>query len=395
MSRSGYRVALHEATGRPGGRLYSWFDRTFDRVLDNGLHWVLAGQSTVVDFLTEVGTSDTLVGPDDAGLEFVDMTDNARWHLRPNPGILPWWMFDTTRNASGTGFDDVVRMARLLAAPKGARLSQFIDPQSASFRRFWEPFTIATLNTPVSEASAEALGRAFLHYIPLGGNGLRVRFPETSLSESFIVPAMSVLASRGAKISFRSILRRVEGTQSRVNALHFSDGGIRLRNGDVVILAMPPQNLAPLLPNLAMPADYHAIITGHFRVPQTKNDTRIACFLDGRPLWVQVRNGIVSATIGAADDLTGQWTGEIAGTLWRAVARGLEIEVEPMPPYRIVKERRGVFSHTPENIHRRPHVTTMRHNLFLAGDWTKTGSPASIESAIHSGRTAAAAALET
>lgn len=395
LSRSGYRVVLHEATGRPGGRLYSWHDRTLDRVLDNGLHWVLSGQSTVTEFLTEVGTADSLVGPDEAGLEFVDMADDERWRLRPNSGVLPWWMFDTARNAPGTGFDDVVRMARLLAAPKGARLAQFVDPRSESYRRFWEPFTIATLNTPVADASAEALRRAFLDYIPLGGSGLRVRFPKASLIDSFIAPAMDVLADRGADVSLRSVLRHVEGTESRVDVLHFSGSAACLQKEDVVVLAIPPQNLAPLLPDLAMPADYHAIITGHFKLSEIGHDTRIACLLDGRPLWVQVRNGTVSATVGAADDLTWQWTGDIAEKMWDTLARGLGFRAEPIPPYRIVKERRGVFSHTPENIHLRPQVKTSRHNMLLAGDWTKTGSPASIESAIHSGFAAAAAALET
>ena len=395
LSRSGYRVVLHEATARPGGRLYSWHDRLLDRTLDNGLHWIFSGQSTIMDFLTETGVADSLDGPDEAGLEFVDLADNTRWRLRPNAGVLPWWVFDTTRNAASTGLDDVVRMARLLAAPKGAPLMQFVDPRSDSYRRFWEPMTIATLNTPVEKASAEALARACLDYLPLGGSGLRVRFPKTSLTDSFIAPAVNTLARRGACFSFRSALRHVEGTPERLETLHFSNGVTRLEAGDVVVLAVPPQNLVRLLPDLSIPVDYHAIISGHFRSPETGNGIRIACLLDERPIWVQVRGGIVSATVGAADDLTGKPIGAIAVSLWHALARGLELRSGPLPAHRIVKERRGVISHSPENVHRRPPEKTSRHNLVLAGDWTRTGTPASIESAIHSGRLAAAVVLET
>ena len=64
-----------------------------------------------------------------------------------------------------------------------------------------------------------------------------------------------------------------------------------------------------------------------------------------------------------------------------------------MPRWQIVKEKRATFAATPDQNAKRPGAATRWHNLFLAGDWTDTGLPATIEGALRSGETAARLAL--
>ena len=83
--------------------------------------------------------------------------------------------------------------------------------------------------------------------------------------------------------------------------------------------------------------------------------------------------------------------------MWREVAQALTLMGEPadaatLPRCRIVKEKRATFLQTPENAARRPGAR-LGANLFLAGDWTATGLPATIEGALRSGATAASAAV--
>ncbi|NVN31580.1 FAD-dependent oxidoreductase, partial [Endobacter medicaginis] len=66
---------------------------------------------------------------------------------------------------------------------------------------------------------------------------------------------------------------------------------------------------------------------------------------------------------------------------------------EGVPAYRLVREKRATFAATPEQARRRPGTRTARNNLFLAGDWTATGLPATIEGALRSGHSAAKACL--
>ena len=68
--------------------------------------------------------------------------------------------------------------------------------------------------------------------------------------------------------------------------------------------------------------------------------------------------------------------------------------VTVIPAYRVVKERRATFAQTPAEVTRRPPARTALTNLYLAGDWTDTGLPATLEGAVRSGHTAARAVIE-
>ncbi|HEX9647851.1 MAG TPA: FAD-dependent oxidoreductase, partial [Alphaproteobacteria bacterium] len=84
---------------------------------------------------------------------------------------------------------------------------------------------------------------------------------------------------------------------------------------------------------------------------------------------------------------------EIAARLWHDLARALDLAPSPIAPWRVINERRATFAQTPDACRRRPGARTSLANLVLAGDWTDTGLPATIEGAIRSGRRAAAVAL--
>jgi uncharacterized protein with NAD-binding domain and iron-sulfur cluster len=97
-------------------------------------------------------------------------------------------------------------------------------------------------------------------------------------------------------------------------------------------------------------------------------------------------------TVSGADAIVDKDREELARILWADVARALDISA-PMPAWQIVKEKRATFAATPAQDARRPSAKTRWRNLFLAGDWTQTGLPATIEGALRSGETAAALAL--
>ena len=74
--------------------------------------------------------------------------------------------------------------------------------------------------------------------------------------------------------------------------------------------------------------------------------------------------------------------------LWKEISEILDISDKKIPPTRVIKEQRATFEQTPEQNNRRPNPNTPLDNLFLAGDWTNTGLPATLESAVVSGRKA-------
>ena len=113
----------------------------------------------------------------------------------------------------------------------------------------------------------------------------------------------------------------------------------------------------------------------------------------GTAHWVFVRETLASVTVSAADRLAEEDAATIAARVWEDVRRALDLGPGPLPPHRIVKEKRATFAQTPANLARRAKTATPWRNLFLAGDWTDTGLPATLEGAIRSGVSAANAAL--
>ena len=93
-----------------------------------------------------------------------------------------------------------------------------------------------------------------------------------------------------------------------------------------------------------------------------------------------------------ADRLIERERDELAALLWRDVASAYHLPAA-LPPWQIVKEKRATFAATQAEEAKRPGARTRWRNLFLAGDWTATGLPATIEGAVRSGRLAAELAL--
>jgi hypothetical protein len=110
--------------------------------------------------------------------------------------------------------------------------------------------------------------------------------------------------------------------------------------------------------------------------------------INGTVEWIFAFPGRLSVTISNADRLMDVPRAELAQTIWKEVSTVAGI-VGELPPWQIVRERRATFAATPEQNAKRPVAATQWKNLFLAGDWTATGLPATLESAVRSGNRAA------
>ncbi|HEY5409468.1 MAG TPA: FAD-dependent oxidoreductase, partial [Caulobacteraceae bacterium] len=171
-------------------------------------------------------------------------------------------------------------------------------------------------------------------------------------------------------------------------ALSLPDREVVLAPDDVAILAVPPWAAQDLLPDLSAPDDFRAIVNGHFLFPAPASAEPMVGLIGGTAEWVFAFPDRISVTVSSADRLLDDDREDLARRLWADVAALHRLPPE-LPPWQIVKERRATFAATPEQDAKRPSARTPWDNLLLAGDWTATGLPATIEGALRSGRTAA------
>jgi squalene-associated FAD-dependent desaturase len=391
LAQAGRAVHLYEAAPRAGGRCRSYFEKQLDCTIDNGGHVILGANAATLAYVDTIGSRGELLEVVPARFPFVDLASGETWSLRPNAGPLPWWLLVPSRRMP-LGLADYGQLARLLAARPDQTVTDCVAPGSAVYRRFVEPLSTAVMNTPPEQAAARPLAEVLRATLLRGERACRPMLARRGLSFALVDPALAWLERHGARFRANARVDRFAFAGSHVGSLTIDGDAVELERGDAVVLATPPWIAADLVPGLAGPAEHCAIVNAHFRLPlPVATDTPLLGLVGGCAQWLVLRNDVVSVTVSAADALLDDDSDVLLDRLWHDTAKALRL-ASPRPPARLIKEKRATFRQTPAAESARPGARTGWANLFLAGDWTATGLPATIEGAIRSGQTAAAAA---
>jgi hypothetical protein len=212
--------------------------------------------------------------------------------------------------------------------------------------------------------------------------------PTPGLAAAFVEPAVDYLQRYGGRLRLQRRLTGLEVADGRVSALAFADGATALSDADRVVLDVPPWVAAELLPGLPAPDEFEGIVNGHYLMRPPPGAPLIVGLLNSTVEWIFCFEDRISVTVSGANAIIGEPRERLAKRLWAEVAQALSLTCA-LPPWQIVKEKRATFAATVEQNARRPAARTGLANLVLAGDWTATGLPATIEGALRSGETAA------
>ena len=373
LVEAGQQIVLHEAAKAAGGRSRSYFDTALGCRIDNGNHLLLSGNRDAHAYLRRIGALDTLTGPAAPIFPFVDLANGATWTLRLNRGRLPLWIFSARRRVPGTKAADYLALTKLRKAKPGDLVAPLRGGAGLLYRNLLEPLAIAALNTMPEAAAVAPFAAVVAESIERGGAATIPRWPAIGLSESFIDPALAWLTARGADIRFGSRITELDPAQPTV-------------------VAVPAWTAAALIPGLTVPDEFEAICNLHFKTPLPAGEAGFWGLLGGTAEWAFAKGEILSVTISAANRHAETGNEALAAAVWADLVRAFALPAE-MPPHRVVREKRATFAATPAQLARRPSTATAKPNWALAGDWTDTGLPATIEGAIRSGNRAALALL--
>ncbi len=401
LQRRGARVVLHEAAAQAGGRCRSYYDAKLGATIDSGNHLIMSGNAATLNYLRAIGSADELTGPALPELPFVDLATRARWTVRMSPGRLPWWVFDPNARVPNTGPGDYLSVVPLLFAKPGRSVAQTMRSNGPLWDRLLAPLFRAMLGVEPREASAELTAAMVRETLIAGGLACRPLVARNGLSHAFVDPALRLLQHGGATIELGSRLENLVFAESanvsasatsnsnRVKALNFVDETIALDANHAAILAVPPDVAQTLVPGLRAPTRFTATVSVYFAVEPPFGLPSVTGLVNGTAQWLFAFDGRLSATIHGAESLIDTPAEELAARLWADVAQAANLPAAPMPDWQVVVDRNATFAALPDQETLRPGTRTRWNNLMLAGDWTATGLPATIEGAIRSGQKAA------
>jgi squalene-associated FAD-dependent desaturase len=414
LAERGAAVRLLEARPVLGGRSRSWIDRATGDVEDNGQHLLMGCYDEFLTFVERTGGIRHLRFQDRLELVLLEPGGRAR-RFRPGPLVRPLDLIWGLLRLGGFSVRDLLglsRLARELARgepdPPGPTAERWLvdHGQSESARRvFWEPLILATLNLRPDAAPAGLLAEVLRRALLGGRRASRLGFPERGLGPLVVDPARAYLEARGGEVRAGAVVTALEfSTDGRFAAARARDGSRHAASAAVI--ATPHREAAALLGDRAAPYSRGAaealgrspIVAVHLWFDRPVSPHAVAGLLDSPIHWVFNRAriggaappGYLALVTSAADGLVGRSREQLVTQAVAELDRFFPGAGEArLLRSRVLKERRATPALRPETAACRPAADTHVPNLALAGDWTDTGLPATLEGAAASGHRAA------
>jgi hydroxysqualene dehydroxylase len=408
LASAGYTPTVLERRPILGGRAYSFMDVEAGYQIDNGQHIFMRCCHSVISFLETIGSS-SIHFESQFRIPFIDGT--GAWHILSAPNWLPP---STGLLAAFLRFDpatwrDAVGLRRIQPyfdePPADITVSQWLDTckQSSSIRTtFWNPLCLSVMNASPEIAPARELVAVLSEAFAQQG-GANMGWATTGLSETYAAQSRAYIEQRGGHVTTGAYVSSVEQANKGIAV------GTRDQTGGetkAVILAVPPPRASSLLPPaLKSLADQlkHLVPSPILGINLWFNrpliDEPFVGLLGGMIEWVFNRAELTgrknpdtgyhhSLVVSASGDLLSEPDSVLVQLALDDLRRAELIDQDESPLRSLVVHEKRATYVRPVGLPAVPNTTNVP-GLYLAGDWTDTGLPPTIESAVRSGNQAA------
>lgn len=402
--QAGRSVVLVEERPYLGGRARSFVHRETGDEIDNGQHVMMGCYRDFLHIVRTLGTEHLLERQRALSVAFVDQTgkvDVLDGSLLPGKAGIALGLLRMRgiRLASRMrGLQLALKLSFGLVTGKGLTCAEFLERHkqpSDIVSRFWEPIVLATLNAPIHLADASLLV-----------NVMRLAFLGKTTDSQLLIPRSGLSAlidplphwleqNQSDVLTSTSVSRLTIVGESVVSALMASGESIEVAN---VICCLPRRALDRLLEASSLepipiePEEFSPIISVYLWYTDAWMPFDFVSALGTTVQWIfdkrRISPGLVALTVSAGHSMVSENSDEIISAC--------DSELRALFPDRmrlaglrhalVIKEKMATPLFTPEaNLQRIGCLTPIASNLFLAGDWTQTGLPATIEGAVRSG----------
>jgi squalene-associated FAD-dependent desaturase len=425
LTEAGCRVRLLEQKPYLGGRARSFRDAATGSVVDNGQHLFMGCYHSTLKFLDAIGTSHSVTFDPQLHVRFLD-SDRRLTELRCPAFPAPWHLLTGVYLSNSFTFGekmDVLRMGRALRDAKSTAdsadtlehltVEQWLSGlgQRESLRRnFWDLLCIAAMNEDPQITSALLFRRVLrlaLFSSPLDS---RLGIPRVGLSDCYTDAAARVITGRGGSVELRRDVRALLISNGECRGATLADG--KTIDAQATLCAVPWHVLPGLLPDDTATQPFFSrirslhpapIISLYFWFDRAVTDLEFVGLRGTTIQWLFNRGKIfgsgenyISLVLSGAHDHVARSKEDLLDTALRELRSLLpDMHDARLEHSLVIKERFATFSPCVGVDALRPAAVTPVRGLYLAGDWTDTSLPATIEGAVQSGYTAAEAILQS
>ncbi|MEW4488869.1 hydroxysqualene dehydroxylase HpnE [Thalassoglobus sp. JC818] len=420
LAREGFQTTLYESRKTLGGRAGSYLDRQSGEEIDNCQHVSMGCCTNLQAFCEMLGLEEffseerelVFIGPDNSQTTFGESFLPAPFHLTSSFKKLPYLSWKEKREfASGIRALSKTDPAQLSGVSFESWLKQHGQSDSV-IQRVWHVVLVSALSESISRIDARYAQKVFFDGFLSNRQGWRVLIPNRSLAEIYSSAARERMNEFGLNVELNTRLDELQGNQKQVEVAKFRNRE-QLVEADEFILAVPPHQIGKLVSSevaSGLPVEQFEqietapITSVHLWFDREITPMRHAVLVDRVGQWLFNRQDLTEqagddvhryqVVVSDSRNFDAKSSDEIISTvvdelkeIWPATKSAKIVHS------RVITERRAVFSAVPGIDSLRPQQSTAVDNLFLAGDWTQTGWPATMEGAVRSGFLAAESLL--
>ncbi len=394
-------VTLIESSPKFGGRTFSFKESQSGDIIDNGQHILMGCYDETLSFIKLIGAENNLLYQKNLRINFLSKRKEG-YSIKASSLFYPLNLLSAVCNYDALNLIEKFKFIRfLLKLPFISKKSlvnlsvrEWLENGNQDeilVKSFWGILCVGALNASPDNASALIFYDILLRIFFKGNFASTIILPKYGLSESIINPAISFIKKYDGKIISSERVKKFTIDNEKI--VQVKSDSNTYNDVDYVISAIPLYALEKIIPKeeLGIKTDlsYSTILNIHIWLKENPLKEKFYGLIDSQLHWIFNKGSHINIVVSNANDISNKTDQGIIELAINELEKFTYIKRELMINYRIIKERRATFIADKNSLFDRPKSGTKIKNLFLAGDWTDTSLPSTIEGAAKSGRIAA------
>jgi squalene-associated FAD-dependent desaturase len=401
LSSKKIKVTILESSPKFGGRTYSFLDSNSNSVIDNGQHILMGCYKDTLDLIKLIGAEKNFNFQKNLEVYFLT-SERKEYKINASSIIYPLNLLGAILNYNILDIMDKINLIGLLlklpfirkSSLKNLSVLDWLREQNQNekiIQALWEILCIGTLNTSPDKASAEVFYQILIKMFYNGNFASTIILPKYGLTESLIDPALSYIKLNSGQVISSETVKEFLIKEEKVGSV-ISDKNI-YEDFDFIILAIPHYAINKIKNSEKIISEidfsYSTILNIHLWFSEIPLQEKFYGLINSPLHWIFHKESHINVVISDANKFDKVSENELIEMTLNELEKYTPIRKSFLKKHKIIREKRATFIPEDKVLNKRPGVNSNFNNLFLAGDWTNTGLPATIESAAKSGRLAA------